>query len=177
MDNILDRCELKINIYYSEDVSDEVIKNIIDGCEKDDVMLTIFFRYQYQLNPEKASESFDYFINLVNKIARISGFDYSEDELNIYRMFVVPLNYKNVLNEENLSNFISNCEKVDSLTVSGDVLLYAQERVRYKLLQIYSDNLVKYYDKMKDLLSRLKKNKKRYDELENIIYERLNQKE
>ena len=38
MDNVLDRCELKINIYNSEDVSDEVIKNIIDGCEKDDVM-------------------------------------------------------------------------------------------------------------------------------------------
>ena len=92
-------------------------------------------------------------------------------------MFVVPLNYKNVLKEENLSKFISNCEKVDSLTVSGDVLLYAQEPVRYKLLQIYSDNLVKYYDKMKDLLSRLKKNKKRYDELETIIYEKLNQKE
>ena len=72
-----------------------------------------------------------------------------------------------------MSDLINKYEYIDSITVSGENLLYAQERVRYKLLFIYSNNISKYYDKMKDLLSRLKKNSKEYKKLEDIIYEKI----
>lgn len=177
MDNTLSYCEFKMNIYNSDNVSDDVLKDLIVGYDKDDVMFAIFFRYRYQLNPEQTPENYDYFVNLINNVARVSGFDFSEDELKIYRMFAIPVNYKNVLDEDILSELISKYEEVDALKVSNDSLLYAQECVRYKLLQSYADDLTKYYDKMKDLLARLKSNKAKYEELENTIYERLIQKE
>lgn len=177
MDNTLSYCEFKMDVYNFDNVSDDVIKNLITGCDKDNAMFAILFKCKYQLNPEQSTENVDYFVNLVNNVARVSGFDYSDDELKIYRMFAIPVNYKNVLSEDMLTELINNYEEVDLLKVSNDSLLYAQEYVRYKLLQTYVDDLTKYYDKMKNLLARLKNNQEKYKELENTIYERLNKRE
>ena len=105
------------------------------------------------------------------------GVNYSEDELKVYRAFAIPMDYRNTENEEILSNLIKIYEDVDSLVVSGDNLLYAQEYVRYNLLLIYSNNIAKYYDKMKDLLSRLKENQSNYINLRDSIFNRLNKEE
>ena len=87
------------------------------------------------------------------------------------------MDYRNTENEEILSNLIKIYEDIDSLVVSGDNLLYAQEYVRYNLLLIYSNNIAKYYDKMKDLLSRLKENQSNYINLRDSIFNRLNKEE
>ena len=64
-------------------------------------------------------------------------------------------------------------EEVNSMTVSGDNLMYAQESVRYNLLLAYSDNINKYYDKMKKLLEELKKNSDNYIKLRDSAVKKL----
>ena len=175
MNDILNYCELNLDVYDLQRVPDEVIKSIITDYSKDVAMFAIFFRNSQQLNPNNTPKDFDYFVNFVNDIARVSGFDYSEDELKVYRMYAVPLGYKNMSNKEMQQKLISNYEEVDSLKVDGVGPLYAQECVRYKLLQIYADEFVKYYDKMKDLLTKLKASKSKYRELEDNIYRLLSE--
>lgn len=177
MDNKLNYCELKMKTYDLEEVPDSVIKAVIGNLNKDDAMLSVLFNCYHQLNSDKNKDSFDYFTNLVDKIAKISGYTYSEDELKVYRAFAIPMDYRNTENEEILSNLIKIYEDVDSLVVSGDNLLYAQEYVRYNLLLIYSNNIARYYDKMKDLLSRLKENQSNYINLRDSIFNRLNKEE
>ncbi len=72
-----------------------------------------------------------------------------------------------------MSDIVNKYEYVDSITISGENLLYTQERVRYKLLFIYSNDISKYFDKMKDLLSRLKKNSEEYKKLEEAMYKKI----
>ena len=175
MDNKINYCELKMNTYDLEEVSDSVIKSTIGTLSKEDAILNVLLKCYYQINKDKDTSSFDYFVNLGDKIAEISGFDYSEDELNIYRAYAIPLDYKNTEDKELLSKLVKRYEDVDSLTVSGDNLLYAQEYVRYKLLLTYADHIATYHDKMKDLLSRLKENQSNYFSLRDSILGRLNQ--
>ncbi len=44
MDNILDRCELDLDIFSFDEVPDEVIENLIKDVDKEDVMLSILLR-------------------------------------------------------------------------------------------------------------------------------------
>lgn len=172
MGSILSYCELKINTYNLDEVPDDIIKEVIGNSSKEDAILYVLFRCNYQVNSEKIPYSFDYFTNLVDKISKVSGYDYSDDELTIYKAFAIPADYKNVDDAEALYNLIKLYEKVDSMTVSGDNLSYAQECVRYNLLLIYSNNVAAYYDKMKDLLLRLKKNRNKYIELRDVIFKK-----
>nr|DAH21783.1 MAG TPA: hypothetical protein [Caudoviricetes sp.] len=177
MDEILNYCELNMYIYDLQKVPDEIIKDIIKDYSKDVAIFSVLFKCNVQLNPNINLHDYDYFINLVNDIARVSGFDYSEDELKVYRMLAVSFYHNNIKKEDTLLKFISNCEEIDSLKVNGIGVLYAQERVRYRLLRAYSNEFVKYYDKMKDLLVRLKANKDEYEELDNTIHKLLNKEE
>lgn len=176
MTDVLDRYELKLDIFNFDEVPDEIIKNLIKDIDKEDVILSILLRAGYYENweaNEKKIKSIEYFSNLVDKIVRVSGFEFSNDELLVYKAFAAPINFDNIPDQSAMSDLINKYEYIDSIKVSGENLLYAQERVRYKLLFIYSNNISKYYDKMKDLLSRLKKNSKEYKKLEDIIYEKI----
>ncbi len=176
MDNILDRCELDLDIFSFDEVPDEVIENLIKDVDKEDVMLSILLRRGYYKDweeEEKKTKSIEYFNNLVDKIARVSGFEFSNDELLIYKAFAIPINCNNISDQSIMSDIINKYEYVDSITISGENLLYTQERVRYKLLFIYSNDISKYFDKMKDLLSRLKKNSEEYKKLEEAMYKKI----
>ena len=173
MNNILNYCELRIDTYDMSEVSDSVIASIIEGVDKDDAILKVLFRCCHQFNSDKLSNSFDYYTNLINKIAKISGFDYSEDELKIYSAFAIPTEFQNAREKEKLERLIEMYEEVNSMTVSGDNLMYAQESVRYNLLLAYSDNINKYYDKMKKLLEELKKNSDNYIKLRDSAVKKL----
>ena len=69
MDNKLNYCELKMKTYDLEEVPDSVIKAVIGNLNKDDAMLSVLFNCYHQLNSDKNKDSFDYFTNLVDKIA------------------------------------------------------------------------------------------------------------
>lgn len=176
MVSVLDRYELELDIFNFDEVPDEVIKNLIKDVNKEDVMLTVLLRsvrYKELDTDEKKIKSIEYFNNFINKIVKVSGFEFSNDELIIYKAFAAPMGYNNISDQSVMSDLINKYEYIDSITVSGENLLYAQERVRYKLLFIYSNDIPKYYDKMKDLLSRLKKNSEEYKKLESTIFEKI----
>ena len=173
MDNILANCELRINTYNLDEVPDYTIKEIIKNSNKEDAILEVLLKCYFQVNTDKKQDSFDYFIDLVDKIAKVSGYDYSEDELNIYKAFAIPMDYKNTENEEVLSSLLKRYEDVDAMTVTGENLLYAQEYVRYNLLLIYSYDIRKYNDKMRPLLAKLRANHDNYVKLRDTIYKKI----
>ena len=175
MNDILNYCEFKINTYNFDDISDDIISGIITGYDKEEAMLAVCARCCFHsISEENKPDSIDYFYNLINNIARISGYDYYDDELKIYKAYILPSDYKNFVDEEGLSGIIKLYEDVDSIIASGgETLLYMQEFVRYRLLLIYSEHIDEYYNKMQNLLTRLKKNKDRYNELKESVFNKI----
>ena len=98
MTDVLDRYELKLDIFNFDEVPDEIIKNLIKDIDKEDVILSIRLRAGYYENweaNEKKIKSIEYFSNLVDKIVRVSGFEFSNDELLVYKVFAYPINFDN----------------------------------------------------------------------------------
>lgn len=174
--NSLSVYRLKMNTYEISSNSDDIIQDLLKDLAPENAILYIFTKIGLFVNNQSFyQERYNYFYNLSAQIKRLSGYDYSEDDLKIYTMYataVFPIDYKSAQGVQEITKMI---EKIFDLKASGDNERYAQETVKYKLLHLYSEQISSgRYEDMKALLDDLNDSREHFESLQNTVLEKIN---
>lgn len=165
---------LKMNVYEMNRNPDYLIKDLIEEYHPEDAIMVVFSKYGFVFNDRATyTDSFNYFYDLASQIKKISGFEYSEDDLVIYALYVTPLSPLDYHSRDMILEVIKQLERVFGLHPSGDNEKFASEAVKYKLLHLYSEQINNgKYEDMKALLKSLNETKDEYEKSKNKIITR-----
>lgn len=156
----LDLYNFKLNIYENTPMADDFVKKVIEEYKPEDALIAIFTKYGLTMECNFSyEEKYNYFYNLANQIKRISGYNYSEDDIVIYALYGTPI----YPSKENINNLIQRFEGIFRLKASGENEVFAQETVKYNLLNLYSTQIDSNYEDMKNLLASLNAGQATYE--------------
>ena len=167
----LDLYNLKISIYENVLPDDSVIQRIISGHDAKDAILIVLMKYGFITNSNLSYEDKSkYFYNLCRQIKYVSGFNYSNDDLEIYTMYATPFNFTDYKDMNQLKMLTAIFENIFNLSPTGENEMYISELVKYKLLHLYSEQIdTGRYTDMKKLLNSLNDNRDNYNALRDKI--------
>lgn len=160
----------KLSIYEGETLSDSLIVELIDGFTAEDAIASIFFKYGTIMNSAISySDRCNFFHNLANQIKRLSGYNYSDDDIMLYTLYATPL-YPMSNMEKDTTHAIEMLENSLNLHPSGKNELFAQETLKYRLLHLYAERIDTRYEDMKKLLTDMNNvGQAAYDELKSSV--------
>lgn len=148
---------------------DSIILGIVDNNDAYAIITTI-----NELNSIKISfvetysvlELYTYYKNLVAAICRTIGKSYSDDVLDIVTAYAFP---ETIIPVDNMNEVLTLFEKSINTNLESDdddEVWYMQETAKYKLLNLYTQyDAVDNIDKIRALLSIVKANKEKYDNI------------
>lgn len=165
----LEQYEVYVGMNELTDISDDTIKEVLDGdTDKDAILRVLFIGLSCGDNVANSFEDgISYYKKLVDQIGAILGISYTDEEKLIYALYVSPrvmiLDLDNLDYYRDILNIYENAIKIET---SDDSVWYARENVKYKLLDLYAwwPNQ-EYYEKMKAMLTELKSTKTKFDEV------------
>ena len=168
--SILDYYDLKINFNEGVIPSDILILAIIEKYNIEEALIGLLNTYSFFQKNKEASyeEKYDFFYKLITKVNSLLDNYYSEDDIKLYISYIMPLTVEDFKNEQIIKDF----EQCLKLNPSGENEKFCKEKIKYKLLQLYSENSAnndKYYEKMKILLAQLKTTRNSYLEKQKEI--------
>lgn len=172
--NNLSIYNFKMNTYEMNLNSDLTIKDLIYNYPPEDAILGLFINFKTLPNSTSTfQERYNYFYNLAAQVKRISEYDYSEDDLKIYALYITSAYPMNPPIVEELEAAIIKFEVIFNLKASGQNEEWAKERVKYKLLHLYSEQISHgRYKDMKSLLDELNDSREHFESLQNAILEK-----
>lgn len=173
--NSLSVYNFQINIYEMNSNSDSVVNDVIKDYASENAILGVFTKFGGYPNKDFTyHERFNYFYSLAEQIRRLSGHNYSSDDLMIYAMYATGISHIDCQSKENLQAIIQQLESIFDLKASGENEEYAKEVVKYKLLHLYSGQIFNgRYEDMKKLLNQLNETKEYYNSLKEKILEKI----
>lgn len=160
--------ELKMNIYELAENSDMLILAAIDIYKPENAILGIFLNYGVYVNKNLPySLRYNYFLSLAEQIRDVSGYPYTDEDLQIYAHYVTNPQWDKIDRNE----LISLLAPVIKMNWSSENELYALTEIKYKLLHLYSMQLTdgQKYKEMKALFTELQENKEEYTNLQSRV--------
>lgn len=173
--NDLSIYNFKINTYEMKANPDSIIKELINDYSPEDAILGLFIKFRILPNSTSTfQERYNYFYNLVAQVKKISEYDYTEDDLKIYALYITSTYPMSSKTSEELKNTTLRLETIFNLKASGQNEKWAKECVKYKLLHLYSEQISSgRYEDMKVLLDNLNGSREYFESLQNTILEKI----
>lgn len=162
---ILDRYSLMVETHDFEPIENSELQGIIDEVKTEAKMLEVFKNIRPNSESSKSfKEKKDYYESLIEQTVRLTDNEYNAEDKELCLAFVLSGWF--LEDSEAEEHCASILEKyIDTEEVLSDEMWFMLESLKYHMLSKWMRDGMPDFDKVKSIVSLLKQNKARYEEL------------